>query len=99
MKWQHRVRKGRRLGLLLLVGLPIAGYVLLNPHGLIQRVRLELLKQEVAQKLKGAELEHQRLQELSKKLESDKHTIEKVAREKFGMLREGETVYKIKPKR
>jgi len=98
MKWQHRVKKGRRLGLLLLVGLPIAGYVLLNPHGLIQRVRLELLKREVQQNLKQGELEHQRLQDLLKKLESDKHTIEKVAREKYGMLREGETVYKIKPK-
>lgn len=94
----HRVKKGRRLGLLLLVGLPIAGYVLLNPHGLIQRVRLERAKREVLEKLKNAEIEQQRLRDLITKLETDKRTIEKVAREKHGMLRKGETVYKVKPK-
>jgi cell division protein FtsB len=31
-------------------------------------------------------------------LESDRKTIEKVAREKYGMIKEGEKVYKIEPK-
>lgn len=98
MNWWQRARKSRRFGLLLLVGLPIAGYVLLNPHGLIQRMRLEMAKKEVLEKLKNAEIEQQRLRDLSTKLETDKRTIEKVAREKHGMLREGETVYRVKPK-
>ena len=99
MHWWQRLKRGRRLGLILLVGIPISGYVLLNPHGIIQRVRLELEKREMAQKLKEAELERQHLQDLSKKLETDRRTIEKVAREKYGMLREGETVYKVTPKK
>ncbi len=99
MNWWHNSKRGRRFGLVLLVGIPIFGYVLLNPHGIIQRVRLELAKREMAEKLRDAELEQQRLQDLSKRLESDKRTIEKVAREKYGMLREGETVYKVKPKK
>ncbi len=84
---------------MLLVGIPIVGYVLLNPHGIIQRVRLELAKRETQEELREAELERQNLQDLSKRLENDKRTIEKVAREKYGMLREGETVYKVKPKK
>jgi len=75
------------------------GYVLLNPHGIIQRVRLELAKREMEEKVKEAEVERQQLLDLSKKLENDKRTIEKVAREKYGMLREGETVYKMQVKK
>ncbi len=98
MNWWRRRKKGQRLGLILFLGIPIIGYVLLNPHGVIQRVRLELAKRETQEKVRQAELERQRLQDYSKKLESDKRTIEKVAREKYGMVREGETVYKVKPK-
>ena len=98
MNWWRRRKKGQRLGLILFLGIPIIGYVLLNPHGVIQRVRLELAKRETQEKVRQAELERQRLQDYSKKLESDKRTIEKVAREKYWMVREGETVYKVKPK-
>ena len=98
MKWWPQRKRGKRFGLILLLGLPIVGYVLLNPHGVIQRVRLELAKREMTEKLKEAELERQQLEDYSKKLETDKRTIEKVAREKYGMIREGETVYKVKPK-
>jgi cell division protein FtsB len=35
-------------------------------------------------------------QEQIKALETDKKTIEKTAREKYGMKREGETVYQVK---
>ena len=99
MNWWRRSTRGRRFGLVLLVGIPIMGYVLLNPHGIIQRVRLELARREMEEKLKEAEIERQQLLDLSKKLESDKRTIEKVAREKYGMLREGETVYKMQVKK
>jgi cell division protein FtsB len=99
MSWWQRLKRGRKLGLIMLVGIPITGYILLNPHGIIQRVRLELEKREMAAKLKQAELERQRLQDLAKKLESDQRTLEKVAREKYGMLREGETVYTVKPRK
>jgi cell division protein FtsB len=99
MNWWRRGKRGRRFGLALLVGIPIMGYVLLNPHGIIQRVRLELAKREMEEKVKEAEVERQQLLDLSKKLENDKRTIEKVAREKYGMLREGETVYKMQVKK
>jgi cell division protein FtsB len=99
MNWWHRSAKGRRFGLMLLVGIPIIAYVLLNPHGIIQRVRLELAKREMEEKLREAEVEQQQLQDLSKRLENDKHTIEKIAREKYGMLRAGETVYRVQVKK
>jgi cell division protein FtsB len=48
------------------------------------------------EKVKAAEEETKRLQSYLKALEGDKKTIEKVAREKYGMARPGETVYKVK---
>jgi len=36
------------------------------------------------------------LQDQIKALEGDKKTIEKIARENYGMKREGETIYKVK---
>jgi cell division protein FtsB len=48
--------------------------------------------------IRSAEAENKRLQAESKALDGDKKVIEKVAREKYGMVREGETVYKVKKK-
>jgi cell division protein FtsB len=39
------------------------------------------------------------LQAQSKALEGDRAAIEKVAREKYGMLKEGETVYRVHRKK
>ena len=48
------------------------------------------------EKLRADSIEIKRLQEQIKALESDKKTLEKTAREKYGMIREGETVYQMK---
>jgi cell division protein FtsB len=47
------------------------------------------------EKVRLAEEETRRLQAESKALESDPRAIEKVAREQHGMIRAGETVYKV----
>jgi len=79
-----------------LIGLPILSYVLFGSHGIVQRVRLESQKEELEAKVKAAEEENLLLEAESKALDSDKKAIEKVAREKYGMAREGETVYRVK---
>ena len=62
----------------------------------LTRIRLEVQHNELIEKLKSDSIETKQLQEQIKALENDKKTIEKTAREKYGMAREGETVYQVK---
>ena len=80
----------------IIVGTVLAMYILFNNHGVVARVRLEHQRNVMIAKVKEAEEETARLQSYLKALDGDKMTIEKVAREKYGMAREGETVYRVK---
>ncbi len=71
-------------------------YLLFDNKGIITRIRLESQHREWIERLKADSIETKRLQEQIKALEGDKKTIEKTAREKYGMAREGETVYQVK---
>lgn len=80
----------------MLFGTLFFSYLLFANNGIIARIRLEQQKAEMTEKVRQAEEETRKLQTHIKALESDKKTIEKVAREKYGMLRPGETVYRVK---
>lgn len=95
----RRLAANRRLMLLLAIALPLVLYVLFGNRGIIQRERLEHQKAELQQKIRETEADVKRLQQESKALDGDRKTIEKVAREKHGMVREGETVYRPVRKR
>ena len=71
-------------------------YLLFDNKGVITRIRLEAQHREWIEKVKSDSMETKHLQEQIKALEGDKKTIEKTAREKYGMAREGETVYQVK---
>jgi cell division protein FtsB len=71
-------------------------YLLVDNKGIIARLRLELQLREMVQKVEQAEQETKKLQSELKALQGDRKTIEQVAREKHGMVREGETVYRVK---
>jgi cell division protein FtsB len=51
------------------------------------------------QRIHDAEADADRLKKESKALDSDRAAIERVAREKHGMVRPGETVYRSSPTR
>ncbi|MBI4535966.1 MAG: septum formation initiator family protein [Ignavibacteriae bacterium] len=87
--------KNKRAMLGLVIGVPIAFYVVFGNRGVLQRIRLEQQKAELEMKISDAEAETRALQAKSKALEGDKKAIEKVARENYGMVRDGETVYKV----
>jgi cell division protein FtsB len=74
-------------------------YAFFNTKGIVQRIRLEKAKTELIEKIRQAEEEQKKLQTFSRDLDSDKKAIEKVAREKYGMMRPGEKVYKVVPKK
>jgi cell division protein FtsB len=88
--------KNKRRTTILILALVLATYLLFDNKGVIARVRLESQKKELEQKILQAEAETKALQAQIKALEGDKKTIEKIAREKYGMARNGETVYRVK---
>lgn len=93
----RRLFRNKRFLLALAICVPLGGYGLFGSRGLVSRLRLEQQKTEMEQRLRNAEEETQRLKSQSKALETDRAAIERVAREQHGMVRSGETVYKITP--
>jgi cell division protein FtsB len=90
--------KNRRRTAIFVLGFLLLLYVLFNNKGVVTRIQLERQRDAAVQRLKEAEAESLRLQQQLKALEGDMKTIEKIARERYGMAREGETVYRIKKK-
>jgi cell division protein FtsB len=91
-----RLRTNRRMVLVLVVGVPVALYVLFGPRGIVARIQIGSERARLEEELHQAEAETRRLQAESKALEGDTRAIEKVARERYGMVKEGETVYRVK---
>jgi cell division protein FtsB len=96
IQWLKKNLKNKTIRYTLLVGIPVVSFMVFGNRGVLQRMSLETQKAEMQDKIRMAIEEQRRLQQQSKALDSDKNAIEKVAREKYGMMREGETVYKIK---
>ncbi len=71
-------------------------YLLFDNKGILKRINLEIQRSELVTKVEDAQKETVRLKAQKKALEGDKKTIEKIAREKYGMSRAGETVYRVK---
>ncbi len=92
----RRLFKNRRRLVSLLVALIATLYLLLDNKGIIRRTSLEFQKRDLAEKVDQARRETSKLQAHLKAVEGDKKTIEKLARERYGMARDGETVYRVK---
>jgi cell division protein FtsB len=92
----RRLRSNRRLLLILLIGIPVAMYVLFGPRGVIARMQMSAEKARLEEEIRRGEEETRRLRSEAKALEGDPKAIEKVARERYGMVKEGETVYRVK---
>lgn len=90
-----KLLKNRKLMIACGVALLLGSYVVFGNRGIMQRFRLQQQKAELEVKIKQAEEETKALQSQSKALDGDKKAIEKVARERYGMVREGEKVYKV----
>lgn len=69
---------------------------IISNKGPIKRIQLENEKILLEEKIKQAKAEQERLKNQLRLLETDKFYIEKAAREKHNMAKEGETVYKLK---
>ena len=92
----RKALKNKKRTLLIILGCILILYVFFDNKGILARIRLESQRSEMIEKVKNAEEETKKLQAQAKALESDKKTLEKTAREKYGMVRQGETVYRVK---
>lgn len=93
------VKENKRATAIVFAAFLLFLYVLFNSNGIIARVRLEMQKSDAIEKIRNAEEEQKKLKDQSKALDGDPKAVEKVAREKYGMVRENEKVYKVTPKK
>jgi cell division protein FtsB len=89
----------KRLSAIIAIAFVALLYALFNPTGIVQHVRLDKQKSDLVRKIQLAEQEQKQLQVQSKALDGDKEAIERVAREKYGMIRPGEKVYRVSPQK
>lgn len=90
--------KRRRTLIYSVIGVLILTFVLFSNFGLINRLSLESEKEELKKKIINEKIASDSLYNRINKLETDSQTIEKEAREKYGMKKKGETIYIIKDK-
>ncbi len=95
----EKIKQNKVRSAVIFAGIVLVFYIFFNNSGILQRIRLEMQKQEVQEKIRVAEEEQKKLKDQSKALEGDPKAVEKVAREKYGMVREKEKVYKVVPKK
>ena len=88
--------KNRKRLILVVGAVALSLYLLFDNKGIVKRIDLEIQRKDMAAKVEAAQQETKQLQAQLKALQGDKKTIEKIARERYGMAREGETIYKIK---
>jgi cell division protein FtsB len=79
------------------VALWFAYAVLFGDTGLVSIVRMHGMRDDLAAEVKTLEAEREATKALRDDLENDPATIEKVAREEYGMIREGEICYRVEP--
>jgi cell division protein FtsB len=85
----------RTMLLFLLILLVIIFYAVFGKKGILQRVELEMENEQLRTKLREEQEKTIMLQKQIEELKSSYKEIEKVAREKYGMLKEGEEIYKV----
>lgn len=87
-------RKNAVILLALSVGLV---YILFDSRGLIQRIRLESEKSTLEKRIRDLQEEDRSIESEIEKLKISDQEIERVAREKYFMHRNGEKIIKVQP--
>jgi cell division protein FtsB len=86
---------GRRLVGLGLVSVALYYAVWGGEYSLFDLRRIRQQQEAEVARIEGSRIQVDSLRELSTRLESDPATIEAVARERFGMIRQGEVLYRF----
>lgn len=81
---------------LVLGGIVIVWFTFIDTYSIWERIELNQRKAELKEKKEQLKKETQVLKQKIDNLETDPFLLERIAREEYGMKKEGETVYKIK---
>lgn len=82
--------------ILLLGGFVFIWFMFIDTYSIWTRVELMQRKSELKAKTEKLEAETKILKQKIEDLKNDPALLERIAREEYGMKKEGETVYKIK---
>lgn len=83
---------------MVLGGFILVWFAFIDTYSLWTRLELYTKKNDLIQKTEQLEAETARLKQQIEDLRNDPALLERIAREEYGMKKEGETVYKIKVK-
>ncbi|MGB9591367.1 MAG: FtsB family cell division protein [Candidatus Kryptoniota bacterium] len=84
--------------LLMILGTLIVVYFLFDERGLIQRIRLGAERASLEKRIEALQRENTELRIEINKLQTSDEEIERIAREKYFMRRNGEETYKVESK-
>lgn len=85
--------------ILILGGFLFIWFAFIDTYSLWTRYDLSQRKDELKQKTEQLEAETAKLKQQIEDLKNDPALLERIAREEYGMKKEGETVYKVKVKK
>ena len=89
------IYRRKRFFLYLLILLAILTYAVFGKKGILQRVELEMENRDLKEKLVQEQDKSLMLQKEIEELKTSDKKIEKVAREKYNMVKDGEEIYKV----
>jgi len=89
--------KKRFKWILFAIFISVFAFILISDHGLIKRFALESEKSNLTNRIEQEYKVKDSLNSIIKKLQNDTLEIERIAREKYGMVKSGEEVFYIKP--
>lgn len=98
MNWQllNPLRWRKSFLALVLGGFVLIWFTFIDTYSLWTRYELNQRKQELRERTHNLEQESAELREKIDRLRIDPALLERIAREEYGMKKEGETVYKVK---
>ncbi len=100
IRFRRRVRTRpittrRKVLYALLVALPLLGILTFSSRGILKRIDLENRSADLRRQLYSDRATGDSLRLEIRRATSDTATIERIARERYGMIRPGETLYRI----
>ncbi|MBN1755941.1 septum formation initiator family protein [bacterium] len=95
---RNEVKKRVKKFLLILLCIVVAYMILMGDNGLIAVTRYRNLRKSLEEELENAAAEGESLQKELERLENDTTYIERLAREKYGLAKDNEKIYRFREK-
>jgi cell division protein FtsB len=100
LRWRRRFKPRpltlrRKFGFAAIAALPVLAIFTFGNRGILKRVELQIEVDNLYQQLYRERSSGDSLRAAIKQLEGNDQAIERLARERYGMVRPGETIYRV----